>query len=79
MSEVEGCNLACITKDFDRDRFQIVSEQQSKRKTSQEDSDADVGDESEDSMFDEAPANINATLVDTKSGRSLEVGKRIKL
>jgi hypothetical protein len=23
MSEVEGCNLACITRDVDRDRFQV--------------------------------------------------------
>lgn len=79
MSEVEGCNLACIIKDFDPDRFKVITESTTtKRKVSEDDSDDD-GQESEDSMFDEAPANTSAIVEDTKNGRHLKAGSRIKI
>ena len=50
MSEVEGCNLACITREVDKDRFQVQT--QKKQAANQEEDSDEKGDESEDSMFD---------------------------
>ena len=45
MSEIEGCDLVCITKGIDMERFMLQVES----KSSDED---ESGNDSEDSMFD---------------------------
>ena len=71
MSEVEGSELICITKEINMQRFKLQTE----LKSSDDDSDHD----SEDSVFERDQNQKEVTLVDQEKNRNLKKGSRIKL
>ena len=71
MSEVEGSELICITKEIDMQRFKLQTE----LKSSDDDSDHD----SEDSVFERDQNQKEVTLFDQEKNRNLKKGSRIKL
>ena len=73
MSEVEG-DLVCITKSSDSGRLQVIERDSIKASDSD-----DVAEQSEDSVFDEKASNQDVHLKDTKNGRVLKQGSRVKL
>ena len=71
MSQVEG-DIVCIVRSIDRSRFKVV--EQAKRKQSESESE----DSDEDSVFEDDEVR-EVSLEDTKKGRVLQAGSKVKL
>ena len=73
MSEVEG-DLVCITKCSDSNRLEVI--EGDSVKASDSDDSAEVSD---DSVFEEHTSTKEIQLKDSKNGRTLKQGTKIKL
>ena len=70
MTEIDA-GIVCISRDLDKDRFEVKITPKRKSSDSSED-------DSDDSVFEHDDGQ-EVTLTDTKSGRAIEVGKQVKL
>ena len=73
MSEVEG-DLVCITKSADTSRLEVIEGDSVKASDSDE-----MAEASDDSVFEEQTNSKELQLKDTKNGRVLKHGSRVKL